>query len=224
MTRPNRRLAECSDTSASQASQVAESVLAYRREASSSPPWTDTEIAAIRCELSKLTALRVPNTPDVEDIVQDTLLALIRNPPLAELEKGALVWSLGILRNKIGNYYRHGRRHPNSDAEEPDECDDTLRNKAPASPECALLRRELQKVIEAAIKRLPTSQRRVMELLFAGHNPGEIVEMLSPAPYQTVINHLYRGRRKIALALANYRFGADAPGGMHSMKRSGKKP
>ena len=183
---------------------------------------TDDEIADIRKKLSKLTARRVMNAPDAEDIVQDTLLTMISKTPCAALKKCPLAWSMGILRNKVGNYYRKERRHSSYyAAEKPNNSDEAHQHSLSSSPERELLRGELFEIITAAVERLPTPQRCAMKLLLAGLNPGEIAKRMSPEHYQAVINHLYRGRRKIAQELNRYGCGLNHPDGMHRMKRSG---
>ena len=72
--------------------------------------WSDQEIASIRNVLHRLTALRVMNAEDAEDLVQDTFLTMAMKCPEIELEKGLLIWSMGILRKKVGNYYRKAQR------------------------------------------------------------------------------------------------------------------
>ena len=75
------------------------------------PEWTEEEIAAIRVVLQKLSTIRIMNSNDAEDLVQETLLTLIAKCPKTTLEKGPLVWSMGIFRKKVGNYYRKVQRY-----------------------------------------------------------------------------------------------------------------
>src|SRR5262245_44132029 len=69
------------------------------------------ELARIRMVLRKLTALRIENPEDAEDLVQETLLTMTEKCPEIELRKGLLVWGMGILRKKVGNYYRRVQRY-----------------------------------------------------------------------------------------------------------------
>jgi RNA polymerase sigma factor (sigma-70 family) len=171
--------------------------------------WTDEEIAAIRVALQRLTALRILNANDAEDLVQDTLLTMVAKCPADELIKGPMAWSMGILRKKVGNYYRKAQRISIvKDYEIPAErpVDNYVQ---PASPEAQVIHRELQEIIDRKLESLPPSQRRVMELLVAGFDTREIVQELHPERYQNVINRLYRGRKKLAreLVKAGYRHG-----------------
>jgi DNA-directed RNA polymerase specialized sigma24 family protein len=72
---------------------------------------SDEQLASIRLVLQRLTALRIENADDGEDLVQETLLTMAMKCPPEELKKGLLVWSMGILRKKIGNYYRKAHRY-----------------------------------------------------------------------------------------------------------------
>ena len=177
--------------------------------------WTNEELSRIRRELCKLTAIRVLNTADAEDIVQDTLITLIHSCPRECLEKEPLAWSIGVLRNKIGNYYRKGRFRAKCETSDAELQQDTLQLKTTISPEKDLLNGELRNVIAGTVKRLPDAQKTALKMLLAGLKPREIAAKMSHEPYQTVINHLYRGRKKLAQELTRHGFS-----GMHEMRRS----
>jgi RNA polymerase sigma factor (sigma-70 family) len=162
--------------------------------------WKEDEIAEIRTVLQKITRHRISNANDAEDLVQDTLLTLISRNPGEDLKKGLLVWCQGILRNKVGNYYRKTRRHEFLKEKHSDMQQQHLPPPA-ASPEITASNRELRSIIEKKLAELPPDIRHVMELLVSGLNAGEIAKQLSPEPYQNVINRLYRGRKKLAREL-----------------------
>jgi RNA polymerase sigma factor (sigma-70 family) len=185
--------------------------------------WTEDEIAAIRRVLLRLTALRILNPTDAEDLVQDTLLTMLTKYPGSELEKGLLVWSMGILRKKVGNYYRKTQRF--SYFSEQDSYDPKLTRELSAmpSPEAKVFHEELQDLVKETLAQLPFDQRQPIELLIAGLNSGEIVKQLYPERYQNVMNRIHRGRKKLAKELAKYGYGPDAKPGMCKMKRCKKK-
>jgi len=160
--------------------------------------WTDEEIAAIRTVLQKMTSIRIFNATDAEDLVQETLLTMVSKPPEAALEKGPLVWSLGILRRKVGNYYRKAQRYTPLN-EQNAEVQQFLQS---GSPEAKLLLEEMEGIVEGVLCRLPKSQQRALDLMLAGFNSGEIARLLHPERYQNVINSLHRGRKKIVRELA----------------------
>lgn len=186
--------------------------------------WSDDEIATIRVALRRLTATRIPNRNDVEDLVQDTLLTMIKKRPGCELQKGPLVWSMGILRRKVGNYYRKSQRL--SLLVEKDGRNRELANQsAPAaSPEVALFHEELESIVRESLEQLPSGQRQAMELVLAGFDSGEIVKRLHPERYQNVINRIHRGRKRLALELAKYGYGPKASIAGGTLKKCRKKP
>ncbi len=176
--------------------------------------WTDDEIAAIRVVLQKLTAIRIINSNDAEDLVQDTLLTMITKYPENGLEKGLLIWSMGILRKKVGNYYRKAQRYA-SLAEQETGIQQSMLD---SSPEVRMRQKELQGIVDGVLAQLPPPQRKAMELLIAGLDSGEIVRQLHPERYQNVINRLYRGRKKLASELAKYGYGPNARSCMKGLR------
>jgi RNA polymerase sigma factor (sigma-70 family) len=193
-------------------------------EAQGHPEWTEDEIAAVRAVLHKLTALRILNPTDAEDLVQETLLTMLKKSTGCELEKGLLVWSMGILRKKVGNYYRKAQRFTPFSEQEPQALQFSRELEKHASPEAKLSHQELQGLLTEMVRQLPSTQRQAMELLISGLDSGEIVRQLHPEPYQNVINRIYRGRKKIAKELAKYGYGPDPKPGMFRMKLGrGKK-
>src|SRR5207247_5159091 len=79
--------------------------------------WPTEELLRIRLVLKRLTALRVKNPDDAEDLVQEALLTMTQKFPEIELHKGLMVWGMGILRKKVGNYYRRCRPPESLDQE-----------------------------------------------------------------------------------------------------------
>lgn len=160
--------------------------------------WSNDELARIRLVLQRLTSLRIENEADAEDLVQETLLTMTQKCPESGPDKGLLIWSMGILRKKIGNYYRKARRYV------PMECAETSgRARVCTSPELRFLQSEMAHLVRKTLHALPDRERRAMELCLAGLQAHEIVASLHPETYQNVINHLFRGRRKIAAQLAS---------------------
>jgi RNA polymerase sigma factor (sigma-70 family) len=186
--------------------------------------WTEEEITEIRAVLQKLTAIRILNPTDAEDLVQDTLLTMLIKHPGYALEKGLLVWTMGVLRKKVGNYYRRANRYICFSDREPHAQQSIQEFTASSSPESQLFHEELQHIIHETLAQLPSAQRQAIELLIAGHDSGEVVKQLHPERYQNVINHIHRGRKKLAKELARYGYGPNAKIGMRSMKRCRLKP
>ncbi len=188
--------------------------------------WTDEDIRAIRIVLKKLTALRVLDANDAEDLVQDTLLTMIAKCPGSELQKSLLVWSMGVLRKKVGNYYRKAQRHASFYEKGIGTREWMQQSTQCASPELNMSHKELQAIVEAKLAQFPATQRQVMELMISGLNAGEIVKQLHPERYQNVINWLHRGRKKLAKELAKYGYCPFQKAGVRRQgraKRSGRK-
>jgi RNA polymerase sigma factor (sigma-70 family) len=159
--------------------------------------WSNDELARIRLVLQRLTSLRIENEADAEDLVQETLLTMTQKCPECGPEKGLLIWGMGILRKKIGNYYRKARRYVPMEYAGTD-----MRGRLSPSPEIRYLQMELAGLVRKTLRGLPQRQRRAMELCLAGLEAHEIAASLHPERYQNVINHLFRGRRKMAAQLA----------------------
>jgi RNA polymerase sigma factor (sigma-70 family) len=185
--------------------------------------WTDDEIASIRTVLRKLTATRITNSTDAEDLVQDTLLTMIAKHPGSDLEKGTLVWGLGILRRKLGNYYRKAQRSAALSEQQSHRQQLTHQSKFSFSPELKVIHEELQWIVGEKLAQLPSSQRQAAELLISGLNACEIVEELHPERYQTVINRLFRARQTLARELARYGYGPNAKTSLRGLKRCRSK-
>jgi RNA polymerase sigma factor (sigma-70 family) len=176
--------------------------------------WADDEITAIRKVLRKMAVLRIWNSDDVEDLVQDTLLTIVSKPPGSELEKGLLVWSLGILRNKLGNYYRKPNRYVSLNKIET--CIPRQQSFS-FSPEANASGKELRALVDEKVAEMPPSQREVMELLVSGFDSREIVSQMNTERRQNVINRIHRGRKKLSKELARYGYG---PGPMTGLRRA----
>ncbi len=166
--------------------------------------WTDEEVARIRLVLQRLTAMRVQNDDDAEDLVQETLLTATAKLPDCSLRKGLLVWCMGVLRKKLGNYYRKANRYAplhHSDALAWGSAHGEMPGR---TPEAEILQAELCALIRAIVAQFPVQERRPVELYLAGFPAQEIALQLHPERYQNVVNRIYRGRKKLARQLARY--------------------
>lgn len=165
--------------------------------------WPEDELARIRVVLRRLSSLRVANAEDAEDLVQETLLTMTARMPAIELQKGLLVWSLGILRNKVGNYYRRARRTtPVTGVDVHDGL--SVGTRSMYSPESRVHHAELRALITGMLKKLSPGERKAVQLSLAGFSTCEIAARLHPESYQTVANWLHRGRKKLIRELARF--------------------
>jgi RNA polymerase sigma factor (sigma-70 family) len=184
---------------------------------------SDDEIIAIQKALQKITRRRIPDASDAEDLVQDTLLTMITRNPGNKLKKGLLVWCQGILRNKVGNYYRKTQRHSSLREQNPDIEQGNQASSIIASPEITVSANELQSIIKEKVSEFPSSIRRVMELLVSGLEAGEIASQLSSESYQNVINRLYRGRKRLARELIKCGFSPNSQSGRNRRRTPGNR-
>ncbi len=168
---------------------------------------TEEELERIRAVLRRLSQLRIENPDDAEDLVQETLLTMVRKAPQVDIEKGLLVWAMGILRKKVGNYYRRSQRFTSIDDHPGPGFIAPL--SAVCSPESSLHHAELCAMVENVLLRLSPGERRAVDLYLAGRETAEIVAMLRPERYQNIINWLHRGRKKLAKELARIGYERD---------------
>lgn len=166
--------------------------------------WSDEDLNRIRSVLKKLTCLRVDNRDDAEDLVQETLLTMTEKCSRTRLEKGLLVWGMGILRRKIGNYYRRGRRFVSLDEICGSAGDNDQHFLVEPAQESARHYAELRALVDKALASLAPRERLAVELFLAGSPTREIVDLLYPERYQNIVNWIHRGRRKVARELAKY--------------------
>jgi RNA polymerase sigma factor (sigma-70 family) len=168
--------------------------------------WPADELARIRMVLRKLTALRIENPEDAEDLVQETLLTMTEKCPEIALQKGLLVWGMGILRKKVGNYYRREQRYSTLRREFLSDVMLHLTRSPPAA-ESTMHYKELQALVDAILDEFPSHERAVMKLLVSGLPINEIAGALHPEPYQNIVNRVHRGRKRLHKELAKYGYG-----------------
>jgi RNA polymerase sigma-70 factor (ECF subfamily) len=136
-----------------------------------------------------------------EDIVQETFLSLWRRGGRYERARGSVrSWVLGAVHNKAIDSFRHQTAtaaHDVSDDERlvelegPDRTDTEAERRAEAGQ------------IHSAVRRLPTEQRRVIELAyFGGFTHSEIADMLE-LPAGTVKGRMRLGLIKLRLSLGD---------------------
>jgi RNA polymerase sigma factor (sigma-70 family) len=184
--------------------------------------WPAEELTRIRMVLRKLTALRIENPEDAEDLVQETLLTMAEKCPEIELQKGLLVWGMGILRKKVGNYYRREQRYATLRREFLSDVMLYLTRSPPAA-ESTMHYRELRALVDTILEKFPTRERAVMELLVSGLPINEIAGALHPERYQNIVNRVHRGRKRLHKELAKYGYGSrDARKGRKQGKQESK--
>jgi len=112
---------------------------------------------------------------DAEDLVQEAMQIVHARLQAGELTDGVLVWSLAVLRNRIGNYYQRRARRA---GEEPFE---EGRHASGGSPLAEMLEAEMKEQVLVAVEVLAERHprcgllfRRILESLSLGGSPGEV--------------------------------------------------
>jgi RNA polymerase sigma factor (sigma-70 family) len=166
--------------------------------------WPEDELARVRSVLKKLAALRVDNPDDAEDLVQETLVTMTEKCPQIALQKGLLIWGMGILRKKIGNHYRKNRRFTSWEDLSPNSRERAGSAGSMPEQESRLHQAELCELLNRALASFPPRERMAVELYLAGSPAREIAELLYPERYQNIVNWVHRGRKKLARELGRY--------------------
>jgi RNA polymerase sigma factor (sigma-70 family) len=168
---------------------------------------SDEELVYIRMALHRVASLRILNIDDVEDVVQETLLTMTVKYPQEQLKKGLLVWSMGILRHKVGNYYRQARRCTPFDENTIPEWDHHGGAIREISPEGLAQYSEFCFLLDTMLAKFQPTERQVLNLYLGGMPSGEIAESMHIEKYQNIINKIHRGRNKLAKELVKYGYG-----------------
>jgi RNA polymerase sigma-70 factor, ECF subfamily len=136
-----------------------------------------------------------------EDIVQETFLSLWRRGGRYERARGTVrSWVLGAVHNKATDSFRHRTTTSGRDVSD----DEALKElTAPDRTDAEAERRAEALQIRGALDRLPTQQRRVIELAyFGGFTHSEIAGMLE-LPAGTVKGRMRLGLIKLRLSLGD---------------------
>jgi RNA polymerase sigma factor (sigma-70 family) len=166
----------------------------------------EEELERVRRVLCKLINFRVQNNHDAEDLVQETLLTIASKYPDMNLTKSLTAWGVGILRKKIGNYYKKMHRSIVFAGE-----GFAKAKGARHMPlqESLLHYRELLALIHSILATFPAQQQSALRLLCQGLGTKEIVEELHPELYHNTALRLHRGRKILAQELSRLGYGPE---------------
>jgi RNA polymerase sigma factor (sigma-70 family) len=142
-------------------------------------------------------ALRLTRNPDlVEEVVNDTLLALWRSAARFDGRSKGSTWIFGIAYRKALRALSRRRVTTPLDEVGYDRTED------PGEwPDAAYERREAATTLEVALRELPQEQRAVVELtFFQGLSYPEIARIVD-CPVNTVKTRMFHARRKLRAAL-----------------------
>jgi len=126
------------------------------------------------------------------DIVQEAFLELVRAGGRGELPDNELAWLHRVANNRVIDWSRKRARW----AGHVPPCDDTEE-----APELAVLRRETNRELHAALDMLPGDTRRALLLEGEGYQPAEIAKLIGRTG-QATRTLLCRARRRVRDTLA----------------------
>ena len=129
---------------------------------------------------------------NAEDIVQETLEVIFKNYKQVKFSAGFLQYAFGVLRNKIGDYFRKQRKEdtvkiPLDGNDFSD--DENLDNNIYAS--------ELRESILSSISKLGLESQKIILALMEGYTAGGMIGMLGNLPRGTLDSKLFRVRRQL---------------------------
>jgi RNA polymerase sigma-70 factor (ECF subfamily) len=133
-----------------------------------------TDLALLRSRLLRHARLLLSDRDAAEDLVQETLIAVVRGWSSCRGDACLTTWATAILRNKAADWYRSPHRRlvtglegaGEDDGSEACAGDDLALPKAAffAPPEQALEQRELASAIDACIEQLSARSRQVFTM------------------------------------------------------------
>jgi RNA polymerase sigma-70 factor (ECF subfamily) len=124
-----------------------------------------------------------------EDLLQDTFLAAMRNAQQFDRQRNFLSWLFGIAHKRTIDYFRHVKV-------ENEHLLDTDKSfgKGPDLPDLGLSNKQLNAVINEAVKTLEPMQREVFLLRELGDVPFKDIAQIMNCPINTAL-----GRMRLAL-------------------------
>ncbi len=157
------------------------------------PPQVEDPWARLRQKLLRHARLAVSEPAVAEDLVQDSLIAILERPEAHRGDASQTTWATAILKHKIADWYRSPRRRRTVHAA-PDNLDDTdlavdplydaqgiYIEHVPAwqQPEGKEAQRQAMSIIEKCLRQLPAQAGRVFIMReWLGFETPEICERL----------------------------------------------
>jgi RNA polymerase sigma-70 factor (ECF subfamily) len=177
-------------------------------------PGSDVEFATLRTRLLRHARYAVSDHGLAEDLVQDTLIAVVEQGSRHRGESSRLTWALAILKNKIADWYRApAQRRVVQLAPEDEELGEALEVLYQANgmaaemaadwqqPENREEQRQMMRTLDTCLGNLPRQTGRVFMMReWLGFETGEICERLglSAENCRTI---LYRARTALRVCM-----------------------
>ena len=145
------------------------------------------------------------NNSEVEDISQQVFVRVWKSAKRYVPRAKFTTWLLKITRNLVFNELRRRSRHAQTSLQpETEESERPIRDERAIAPDAALLEQELQEAVEAAIARLPETQRMAVVLRrYDELSYEEIAEILDQS-VPAVKSLLFRARTELRARLSRY--------------------
>ena len=151
-----------------------------------------------------------PETMDAEDIAQQVFLRVWKSAARYEPTAKFTTWLFTITRNLVFNESRRRKNRPTTSLDAPvagsgDESNvRQIADETAASPESALLAREMTEAIDAAIAELPEQQRLAVVLRRYEELPYEEIARVLDLSVPAVKSLLFRARTFLRERLEKY--------------------
>jgi len=185
----------------------------------------EPELPALRQRLMRQARLAVHDSAHAEDLVQDTLIAVVQQWPTYRGDAALSTWAISILRHKTADWYRSptARRETQLpeegeaalDAALADQFDETghWREAVPAwqQPEREIERKQMMQTLEGCLSKLPQQTRRVFMMReWLGFETDEIRDQLGLSA-DNVRTILHRARMTLRECMQQRWFGESRP-------------
>lgn len=142
---------------------------------------------------------------DAEDIAQQVFVRIWKNAKRYEPRAKFTTWLLKITRNLVFNELRRRTRHPAVPLQsETDEEERPIKDEHVVTPDASLLNEELRQAVDAAVAKLPETQRMAVILRrYEELSYEEIAETLDQS-VSAVKSLLFRARTELRESLKRY--------------------
>ncbi len=147
------------------------------------------------------------NTPDAQDLVQDTCITACEHPSELDAATQPLHWLLRVLNNRFIDGARRRKRSPLVAMDGSSGVVQLV--SAEPNPEQLLHQADGERELQRAFLRLDQAQRTLLSLRAEGHDLAEI-EVITGIGREVLRARLHRARRSLA-AYLNEQTGAAAP-------------
>ncbi|CAL1519770.1 sigma-70 family RNA polymerase sigma factor [Chitinophaga sp. MM2321] len=152
--------------------------------------WKELYVAAFR---------RLHAAADVEDVLHDLFLSLLRTPEALEREGSIRAYLHQSLKHRIIDNYRKARIRPHLE-------NDTSMEEAPSAirTDAGLLTREVENCVMEEVNRMPQKMKEIYLLSREEHLPNNEIASQLNISLQTVKNQITNALKRVRTALAEH--------------------